>query len=481
MEAYVAKNPGWVIVRRYLLPETRSSEIEKAEEFQTMLREAKGKSFEVLLIHKLDRFGRDRDTSVVHKAMLRRLGIQVRSVQENLGDGIMDRAMEGILEVMAEWYGANLGQETRKGHRQLTRKGFWTGGKVPFGYQVETVQDGSQERRRLVPSPTDGPIMEEVFNRLAAGELTGDVLKITQYRTGKAWIYSTLVTRVKNPIYYGLVEYGQTTMPQGRRRRPGDQVTEGSIPPIVSKEIWEAANQAIHRRKGRATSRKSETYTLSGLGSCQRCGGAIVGGWEGGEAGGPRYSCSNRRGGGCTYSSVGQQKFESVVLSHLAKYLGKMNATRLVAAYEKSLGPIRAESAEREKRLRRELNSNREKTQNLVRAIESGLCTAEIRSRLRVLEQEAGELAEAIATCELDAKRIIHANTAIVGEWLERVMTQIETGTPSDIALLLRHVVRFEVDLKERQGQLAIQLPLSEPASRFELPHGQNYGRSARI
>lgn len=150
MEAFVSRQPGWEVTHRYTLPETRSCEIEKAPEFQAMMRDARARAFQVLLVHKLDRFGRNRDTSVIHKAMLRRLGVQVRSVCENLGESIMDRAMEGMLEVMAEWYGGNLGQETRKGHRALTRKGFWTGGKVPFGYRAEPVMEGTRQRSRLV-------------------------------------------------------------------------------------------------------------------------------------------------------------------------------------------------------------------------------------------------------------------------------------------------------------------------------------------
>lgn len=132
MERFSA-GQGWTVSHRYLLPETRSADVKSAPEFQEMLAAAKRREFQVLLVHKLDRFGRNREDAVVYKSLLRRQGIQVRSVAENLGDGIFDRLIEGILEVVAEFYPLNLGQETRKGQAQLTRNGLFRGARC-LGY-----------------------------------------------------------------------------------------------------------------------------------------------------------------------------------------------------------------------------------------------------------------------------------------------------------------------------------------------------------
>ncbi|NMA27569.1 MAG: recombinase family protein [Burkholderiales bacterium] len=52
--------------------------MQSAPEFQGMLAAAKRREFQVLLVHNLDRFGRNREDAVVYKSLLRRQGIQVR-------------------------------------------------------------------------------------------------------------------------------------------------------------------------------------------------------------------------------------------------------------------------------------------------------------------------------------------------------------------------------------------------------------------
>ena len=94
MERHCEKE-GWEITHRFLLPETRSVHVEQAEEFQEMIKAARQRKFDILVLHKLDRFGRDRETTVLYKAMLRRHGIQIFSLTEKLGESAYERMVEG--------------------------------------------------------------------------------------------------------------------------------------------------------------------------------------------------------------------------------------------------------------------------------------------------------------------------------------------------------------------------------------------------
>jgi len=485
MEAFVSKQAGWHVTHRFLLPETRSADIERSPEFKEMLRLAKGKAFNVLLVHKLDRFGRNRDASVIHKSMLRKLGIQVRSVTENLGDGIMDRAFEGMLEIWSEFYASNLGQETRKGHRQLTRRGYFTGGKVPFGYRAEAVVEGKEEHTRLVPCPKDGPIMVEVFRLFAAGQKTVRVQDWIKTMTGAKWSAPTLYGRIKNPLYTGVLRYGLTSLPQGRPRQAGEEVTEGTVAALVEKGLWEQANAVLASRGRQRGERavKIEDYMLSGLCKCEVCGAAIVGGREGG--GRPKYSCSNRRGGKCSYSAVSAPKLEAIVLEALRDYLGKLDAESLTEAYRETLAPIREQALAREKMLRKRLKEVREKIGNLLAALESGIIFSDMQQRIQQLKTEEGELAEWIATCQVEADQVIATNSGLVAEFLKDAMDRLGEGAdPADAKLFLQHVLELKLDLKEKRGELIVQLPLFPPAEphQFDLEgDGLTVGRSARI
>jgi len=133
MEAFCAKR-GFTVTHRFELPETRSDVVEQAAEYQAMMAAARAKEFDMLLLHALDRLGRDRHMAVLTKLELRKRGIQVFSVKEQLGESPQDALMEAILEATAEFYKHNLGAETKKGMAQLTRTGLFRGGKAPFGY-----------------------------------------------------------------------------------------------------------------------------------------------------------------------------------------------------------------------------------------------------------------------------------------------------------------------------------------------------------
>lgn len=45
--------------------------------------------------------------------------------------------MESVLEAMAEYYGKNLAREVMKGHMENARKGLYTGGIPPLGYDLD--------------------------------------------------------------------------------------------------------------------------------------------------------------------------------------------------------------------------------------------------------------------------------------------------------------------------------------------------------
>lgn len=420
MEIYVGRQEGWEITQRYLLPETRSSCIEKSDGFRAMVAAAKRREFEILLVHKLDRFGRDRDTSVIHKAMLRRLGIQVKSVVENLGNSIMDRVFEGILEVMSEWYGANLGQETRKGHRQLTRQGLWTGGKVPFGLIAQSYQDGARKHKRLAVCPNTGSTMVTVFEQIGDGCATGQVLEWVAAKTGERWIHATLYSRIRNPIYYGLIRYGSTTMPQGRVRMQGAEVTEGHWDGLVSKEKWDRANVALSNRKG-SKDAGTRSYLLSGLITCSKCNSPIVGGTYGKE---PRYSCSGRYKKICAHRSIQAETLERAVSNQAAAHLRRLDVATVVRAYDESLEEERQAGSAQGKSLRRRFS-------------EVGLAEEhEISLNLNLVEAHSR-----------DRRR-----------------------RPTDqeqFAKLLRYLCRITLDLETKNGQLHLRLPVSrEKASR---------------
>lgn len=79
-----------------------------------MISDSAEKLFDIVLVHKLDRFARNRYDSSLYKQKLRRNGVRVCSVLERLDNSPESILLEGLLESINEFYSANLARETMK-------------------------------------------------------------------------------------------------------------------------------------------------------------------------------------------------------------------------------------------------------------------------------------------------------------------------------------------------------------------------------
>ena len=88
---------------------------DKRPQFLKMIEDSKKKNFEYVLVYQLDRFARNRYDSANYKAKLKKNGVRVLSVKENITDDASGILVEGMLESMAEYYSAELSQKVKRG------------------------------------------------------------------------------------------------------------------------------------------------------------------------------------------------------------------------------------------------------------------------------------------------------------------------------------------------------------------------------
>ncbi len=109
---------------------------DKRPAFQDMIKHAKKKEFDIILVHKFDRFARSREDSVVYKSLLKKeCGIKVVSITESIEDDKFSVILEAMLEAMAEYYSLNLADEVKKGMTEKANRGEWQT-YAPFGYKI---------------------------------------------------------------------------------------------------------------------------------------------------------------------------------------------------------------------------------------------------------------------------------------------------------------------------------------------------------
>ena len=118
LRRYAAQN-NMVLDDRYIFSDEGISgrKAEKRPGFMSMIAHAKSREhpFDVILVHKFDRFARSREDSVVYKSMLRReCNVRVISITESIEDDKFSVILEAMLEAMAEYYSINLSDEVKK-------------------------------------------------------------------------------------------------------------------------------------------------------------------------------------------------------------------------------------------------------------------------------------------------------------------------------------------------------------------------------
>lgn len=135
IKAY-AEREGHSIVKIYT-DEAKSATTDNRPQFQQMIADSSSGFFDCVIVHKLDRFARDRYDSAIYKRKLKINGVSVLSVLENLDGSPESIMLESVLEGMAEYYSKNLAREVMKGMSETAYQCRHTGGTPPLGYDVD--------------------------------------------------------------------------------------------------------------------------------------------------------------------------------------------------------------------------------------------------------------------------------------------------------------------------------------------------------
>ncbi|OKP99241.1 MULTISPECIES: recombinase family protein [Paenibacillus] len=246
-----AEDKGWSVVDEYI-DEAKSAKTDARPEFQRMIAAAQksDKGFQMILVHKFDRFSRSRADHVIYKALLKKQGVIVTSASEptepDTPHGVL---LEGMLEVISEFYNVNLRHETLKGMRENAVQGYHCGGRAPFGYRRKregvkvTYCLGSNEEVGIVQTIFElaaegwgGKRIMRELNRIGAG--------------GRRWTPSTVLSILSNQAYRGYRIWNKKCIVEGTRNSEIEWiVVKDAHPPIIDDKLWNAAQSVLELRR----------------------------------------------------------------------------------------------------------------------------------------------------------------------------------------------------------------------------------------
>ena len=327
MKEYCDDN-GWIIVKKYV-DRAFSATTDKRPQFQQMIEDSSKKEFDIVLVHKLDRFARNRYDSCLYKQKLRKNGVRLCSVLEHIDNTPESILLEGLLESINEFYSANLARESMKSLKENARKCLHNGGSPGLGYDVD-------ETQHIVLNKGEAKIVVMIFSMYLSGYSCKDIAKQLNEegyltKAGNPFTQYSIYTIIRNEKYTGVYIYnraeakGYDHKRNSHKSKPPEEIIriEGGIPAIISKEVWETA-QKKRMDKSRRLKNSKTIYLLSGKLFCGECGSKMYGSIRYRYSADPfyMYACHTKKINCSNPKEIDKNSLEEYVISLIRKHCG---------------------------------------------------------------------------------------------------------------------------------------------------------------
>ena len=478
LEKHSLKN-GWDVVRKFV-DEAESARTVDRPAFQEMIALAKQKEppFEAILVWKLSRFARNREDSVLYKALLRKKGVQVLSMNEPIDDSPAGKLLEGVLESMDEFFSANLGQDTRRGMRENVSRGFHNGGPAPYGFKTAQVEVNGVRKRKLDLNALEAPVVRQMKKLCLQGEGVKEIVNRLnaegkRTRQGNPWSKTGVYHILTNPVYTGALVWGKTRYSQGiRTKNPHEEIVciPNAHPAIIPKAEFDEIQRLLSRRGPKITHPRSvaSPHLLSGLLFCARCGSKVIAiGAKSGKF--TYYTClaSWRQGKAvCHAKMLNTDKFETFIINVIKeRILTEEHLVKLIELISEELKVYKSEAKEKLELLQRKLADTERRLGKLYRLIEDDkMSFEEVAPRLRELNALKEQLLAEQKTLGQGAEQaaIPCPPKEEVRRYVEDLRETLEEGSLMERKGFLRSWIK-RIDLNHPNAEIEYALLLTPP------------------
>ena len=269
-ENYIKSKPKWIFSGGYIEEGKTGVRVDVRPSFKKMIHDAKHKKFDLIITKEVSRFARDLEDSIHYIRELKDSGVGVFFENQNLNT--FDSNSELILNIMfnlAQDESRKLSARVKFGHRQAIENGHVLGSSNITGYKKDNC--------KLVIVENEAKFIKILFELYASGKYGFQKLskKLSELgylnKKGKLYDKDSLKRMIENPKYKGYYRAKTYEILDYRtKRRKKNSLDEqvlykckdGSIPAIISEELWDQANKIL---KSRTKGYESNNYWSGGL------------------------------------------------------------------------------------------------------------------------------------------------------------------------------------------------------------------------
>lgn len=383
--------------------------------FKNMIEDARKGLFDVVIVHKMDRFSRDVFDTLSVQRELEKYNVRIESVIERFEDTPEGNLSKFIQLGLNEYYSKNLSREVMKGLSENAYKAMHNGGIPPYGFDVDP------ETKKYVINEKEAEAVRIMFDKLIKGwsyrELA-EYLNLLGYRTkigNKFSATSSFYDILTNPKYMGVYTYNRSVskpkqigMKRSHRKNKNEEEIiriPNGVPAIVDEETFDLVQKLLkQRRRSKGQHKAKEVYLLTGLVECAECGSAYHGSSRIGGRNKSKYvsyRCSKRKKleTPCKCKEINKTLLDEFVVNQL--YTTLLNQTNLEQLLESVNIKLKQKYKDMDQdlpQLQKQLDEVSQKISNLVQAIAMGGLSSldTITQEIQRLEHDKVKLTELV-------------------------------------------------------------------------------------
>lgn len=281
---YIKRNPLWELYEVYVDEGISGTSTKKRASFNRMIDDAKNKKFDLIITKEISRFARNTLDSIGYTRELKRHGIGVIFMNDNINTLDADAELRlTIMSSIAQEESRKTSDRVKWGQRRMMEQGV-VFGRDMLGYDVRNGklyinEEGAETVRLIYRKFLD----EGKGTHIIAKELHEAGIKTSTYM--KDWSYTVILRILKNEKYCGDLVQQKTYTPDylshSKKYNKGEveYVTiRNHHEPIISREIFEATQREIERRRNLHGAKNgfANRYALSGKIICAECGSTFI-------------------------------------------------------------------------------------------------------------------------------------------------------------------------------------------------------------
>ena len=218
-------------------------------QFQAALAYCAAGGVRYMIVWSTSRFARNALDFLVQQELLKASGTRLECLNAEVDDetdsGFINRSIYGMVD---ELHSRAIARDTLRSMKKSAAEGWFTGGRVPFGYQAVAVG----KRRKLEEHPDDAMVIRRIFELclqgLGAQAIAIRMNEARMLRHGAPWKKNSVGYIVKNTVYTGLKTFNRTNSKTGIAKPRDEWVQLKAHPPLVSQEDFERAQLMIEER-----------------------------------------------------------------------------------------------------------------------------------------------------------------------------------------------------------------------------------------